>query len=389
MLISRNFVGQLKYFMSGIYIHIPFCKQACYYCNFHFSTSFDSYRSEMIASICKELELKKSVFKNVKVDTVYFGGGTPSLLENNEIDAILLSLHSNYETKSVKEMTIEANPEDVSLQKLKFWKSKGIDRVSLGVQSFFEEDLEQMNRVHDSQQAIHAIERIKSVGFDNFSIDFMFALPLLSDKQLIKNLDKVINLDVPHISCYNLTLEEQTALTQLIKKGKIEELNQDKSVRQFQLIMEKLGDNKYLQYEISNYAKSGYKSKHNSAYWEQKQYIGIGPSAHSFYNNIRTFNIANNMEYIKKIESDSDYYKIEELTERDFFNEFIMTRLRTAKGINIRDIELLFPMFIKGFKAKTAVFLRAGQLAFFGDEYRLTNEGKLMADYIASEFFEV
>ncbi len=375
--------------MSGIYIHIPFCKQACYYCNFHFSTSFESYRSEMIASICTELEYKKSVFKNVKVRTVYFGGGTPSLLENHEIDAILLSLHSNYETNSVEEMTIEANPEDISLQKLKHWKSKGINRVSLGVQSFFEEDLEQMNRVHDSKQAIHAIEYIKLAGFDNFSIDFMFALPLLSDKQLIKNLDKVIELDVPHISCYNLTVEEQTALIQLIKKGKIEELSQEKSIRQFQLIMEKLSNHKYLQYEISNYAKSGYKSKHNSAYWEQKQYIGIGPSAHSFYNNVRTFNIANNIGYIKKIESGSDYYETEELTEKDFFNEFVMTRLRTSKGLNVRELELLFPMYIEGFRAKTATFLRAGQLAFFGDEYRLTNQGKLMADYITSEFFEI
>ncbi len=343
----------------------------------------------MIASICTELEYKKSVFKNVKVRTVYFGGGTPSLLENHEIDAILLSLHSNYETNSVEEMTIEANPEDISLQKLKHWKSKGINRVSLGVQSFFEEDLEQMNRVHDSKQAIQAIEYIKLAGFDNFSIDFMFALPLLSDKQLIKNLDKVIELDVPHISCYNLTVEEQTALIQLIKKGKIEELSQEKSIRQFQLIMEKLSNHKYLQYEISNYAKSGYKSKHNSAYWEQKKYIGIGPSAHSFYNNVRTFNIANNMDYIKKIESGSDYYETEELTEKDFFNEFVMTRLRTSKGLNVRELELLFPMYIEGFRAKTATFLRAGQLAFFGDEYRLTNQGKLMADYITSEFFEV
>jgi len=375
--------------MAGIYIHIPFCKQACYYCNFHFSTSFEGYRGEMIASICTELEYKKSVFKEVKVRTVYLGGGTPSILENNEIDSIFLALHSNYEMDSVEEITIEANPEDVSLKKLKHWKLNGINRVSLGVQSFFEEDLEQMNRVHDSKQALKAIEYIKLVGFNNFSIDFMFALPLLSDKQLIKNLEKVIELDVPHISCYNLTIEEQTALIQLIKKGKIEDLSQEKSIRQFQLIMEKLSDNKYLQYEISNYAKNGYKSRHNSAYWEQKQYLGIGPSAHSFYNNIRTFNIANNSDYIRKIECGSDYYETEELTERDFFNEFVMTRLRTSKGLNVRELELLFPNYIEGFKAKTAVFLRAGQLAFFGDEYRLTKEGKLMADYIASEFFEV
>ncbi len=375
--------------MAGIYIHIPFCKQACYYCNFHFSTSFESYRSEMIASICAELKLKKSIFKGVNIQTVYFGGGTPSLLENHEIDSILLVLYDNYELSSVEEITIEANPEDVSLKKLKHWKSKGINRVSLGVQSFFEDDLQQMNRVHDSKQALQAIEYIKSAGFDNFSIDFMFALPLLSDQQLIKNLDKVIELNVPHISCYNLTVEEQTALIQLIKKGKVEELSQEKSIRQFQLIMEKLSNHKYLQYEISNYAKQGYKSKHNSAYWEQKPYIGVGPSAHSFYQNIRTHNIPSNTGYIKKINGEGDYFETEELTEKDFFNEFVMTRLRTSKGINIREIELLFPMYFDAFKAKTVVFLRSGQLAFFGEEYRLTKEGKLMADYIASEFFEV
>ncbi len=343
----------------------------------------------MIASICTELKHKKNVFKGVNVKTVYFGGGTPSLLENHEIDSLFLALYHNYELSSVEEITIEANPEDVSLQKLKYWKSKGINRVSLGVQSFFEDDLQQMNRAHDSKQALQAIEDIKLAGFDNFSIDFMFALPLLSNQQLIKNLDKVIELNVPHISCYNLTVEEQTALMQLIQKGKVEELSQEKSIRQFQLIMEKLSSHKYLHYEISNYAKQGYKSMHNSGYWEQKPYLGVGPSAHSFYQSIRTHNISSNTGYIKKIKSGFDYFETEELTEKDFFNEFVMTRLRTSKGLNIRDIELLFPMYLDNFKAKTVDFLRAGQLAFFGEEYRLTKEGKLMADYIASEFFEV
>ena len=375
--------------MAGIYIHIPFCKQACYYCNFHFSTSFENYRNDMISAICKEIEMKSIVFKGVSVRTIYFGGGTPSLLENYEIDKVLEALFSNYETGSVDEITIEANPEDISFNKLNHWRSKGVNRISLGVQSFFDEDLKQMNRIHDSTQAIKAIENIRLAKFDNFSVDFMFALPLLSDEQLIKNLEKVLELDVPHISCYNLTVEEQTALIQLIKKGKIEDLSQEKSVRQFKLIMQKLSDHKYLQYEISNYAKEGFKSKHNSAYWQQKQYIGIGPSAHSFYNNMRINNISSNMDYINKINNGTAYYEIEKLTEKDFFNEFIMTRLRTSKGLDIRELELLFPAYIDAFKSKTATFLRAGQLAFFGDEYRLTEKGKLMADYIASEFFEV
>jgi len=375
--------------MAGIYLHIPFCKQACHYCNFHFSTTFDSYREDMINAICKEIELKKSIFDGVPVKTIYFGGGTPSILTPSEIDEIFFALNTNYDTNQVEEITFEMNPEDVSDEKLQHLKSKGVNRISLGVQSFFKDDLEQMNRAHSAKQAEEAIHAIKNSGFDNYSIDFMFALPLLSNEQLEKNLDKAIELQVPHISCYNLTIEEQTALLHLIKKGKIEELNEEKSIQQFELIMDKLGAHRYLQYEISNYALEGYKSKHNSAYWEQKAYIGIGPSAHSFYNSMRTHNIANNKKYINEINLEGDYYEIEELTEQDFFNEFIMTRLRTSKGLDIRDLEILFPHYIDAFKEKTSDFLRGGQLAFFGDEYRLTKQGKMMADYIASEFFEV
>lgn len=375
--------------MAGIYIHIPFCNQACHYCNFHFSTTFESYRSEMIEALCMELVLKKEIFTGTTISTIYFGGGTPSLLTNEELDDIFFAINTNYETGSVKEITIEANPEDIHADKLNHWKTKGISRVSLGVQSFFDDDLSQMNRAHNGSEAEKAIESIRAAGFDNFSVDFMFALPLLTDEQLLKNLKKAIALKVPHISCYNLTIEEQTALLQLIKKGKIEDLSEEKSIQQFELIMRELGSHRYLQYEISNYALEGYKSMHNSAYWEQKAYIGIGPSAHSFYNSMRTHNIANNKGYINEINSGGDYFEIEELSEKDFFNEFIMTRLRTSKGLDIRDLEILFPDFVTAFKAKTSDFLRGGQLAFFGDEYRLTPKGKLMADYIASEFFEV
>lgn len=375
--------------MAGIYIHIPFCNQACHYCNFHFSTTFESYRGEMIGAICKELELKKSIFNSEEIQTIYFGGGTPSLLTNEEVDDIFFAINTNYDTGKVEEITIEANPEDISSEKLQHWRSKGINRVSLGVQSFFEDDLEQMNRVHTSMQAEEAIQLIKSAGFDNYSIDFMFALPLLSDEQLIKNLDKAIELKVPHISCYNLTVKEQTALLELIKKGKIEDLSEEKSIRQFELIMDKLGENRYLQYEISNYALEGYKSQHNSSYWEQKAYIGIGPSAHSFYNSMRAHNVANNKNYINEVYNEGEYFEIEELTEQDFFNEFIMTRLRMSKGLDIRDLEILFPKYVDTFKERTSEFLRGGQLAFFGDEYRLTKKGKLIADYIAGEFFEV
>lgn len=375
--------------MAGIYIHIPFCKQACHYCNFHFSTTFEDYRENMINAICKELEYKKEIFLDKEISTIYFGGGTPSLLTQEELDAIFFAINTNYNTGAVVEVTIEANPDDISEEKLNQWKVKGINRISLGVQSFFEEDLEQMNRSHTAQQAHNAITAIKDAGFVNFSIDFMFALPLLTDNQLEKNLEIAVNYQVPHISCYNLTIEEQTALLHLIKKGKIEDLSEDKSVNQFELVMRTLGKHKYHQYEISNYAQEGFKSRHNSAYWAQKAFIGVGPSAHSFYNSIRSFNISNNQKYIQEIHEKGAYFELEELTENEFYNEFVLTRLRTSKGVDIRELEILFPNYVNRFKENTVEFLRGGLLSFFGDEYRLTQKGKLMADYVASELFEV
>ena len=375
--------------MAGVYIHIPFCKQACHYCNFYFSTTFEKYRSELVAALVQEMKLKSLLFKGKEVETIYFGGGTPSLLIEEEFRTIFNGLKESFKIGKVEEVTIEANPDDVTVENLAIWQSYGINRISLGVQSFFEDDLEQMNRSHSSKQAHKAIKRIKESGIDNYSVDFMFALPLLSNEQLEKNLQIAIDYKVPHVSCYNLTIKEQTALMALIKKGKIEDLSEEKSIQQFKIVMNRLGSNRYHQYEISNYALEGYQSKHNSSYWYQKPYLGIGPSAHSFYESKRTFNISSISKYIKLLGEGKDYFEVEELTEKEFFNEFIMTRLRTSKGLDRRDLEIIFPKFVDAFKEKTSNYLRGGQLAFFGDEYRLTPEGKLMADYITSEFFEV
>lgn len=375
--------------MAGVYIHIPFCKQARHYCNFYFSTTFEKYRSELVAALVQEMKLKSLLFKGKEVETIYFGGGTPSLLIEEEFRTIFNGLKESFNIGKVEEVTIEANPDDVTVENLAIWQSYGINRISLGVQSFFEDDLEQMNRSHSSKQAHNAIKRIKESGIDNYSVDFMFALPLLSNEQLEKNLQIAIDYKVPHVSCYNLTIKEQTALMALIKKGKIEDLSEEKSIQQFKIVMNRLGSNRYHQYEISNYALEGYQSKHNSSYWYQKPYLGIGPSAHSFYESKRTFNISSISKYIKLLGEGKDYFEVEELTEKEFFNEFIMTRLRTSKGLDRRDLEIIFPKFVDAFKEKTSNYLRGGQLAFFGDEYRLTPEGKLMADYITSEFFEV
>jgi len=375
--------------MAGVYIHIPFCKQACHYCNFYFSTTFQKYRSELVAALVQEMKLKSLLFKGKEVETIYFGGGTPSLLIEEEFRTIFNGLKESFNISKVEEVTIEANPDDVTVENLAIWQSYGINRISLGVQSFFENDLEQMNRSHSSKQAHNAIKRIRESGIDNYSVDFMFALPLLSNEQLEKNLQIAIDYKVPHVSCYNLTIKEQTALMALIKKGKIEDLSEEKSIQQFKIVMNRLGSNRYHQYEISNYALEGYQSKHNSSYWYQKPYLGIGPSAHSFYESKRSFNISSISKYIKLLGEGKDYFEVEELTEKEFFNEFIMTRLRTSKGLDRRDLEIIFPKFVDAFKEKTSNYLRGGQLAFFGDEYRLTPEGKLMADYITSEFFEV
>lgn len=371
--------------MAGIYIHIPFCKQACHYCNFHFSTTFEKYRERMISSICSELKLKSNLFKDKEINTIYFGGGTPSLLEKEELKAIFTALNEHYKTDKVEEITIEVNPDDVTAERIKDYVAIGINRVSLGVQSFFEDDLSQMNRAHSSEQAHNSIKLIREGGIENISIDFMFALPLLTDEQLEKNLQIAIDYKIPHISAYNLTVKEQTALVQLIKKGKIEDISEDKSINQFELIMNKLSKHRYHQYEISNYALEGYQSQHNSSYWFQKPYLGIGPSAHSFFDSKRTHNIANNTVYMDGVEKGEGYFETEELSEKDFFNEFVLTRLRTSKGIDVRDLEILFPKFVEEFKSGTGEFLRGGYLAFFGDEYRLMPKGKIIADHIASE----
>jgi oxygen-independent coproporphyrinogen-3 oxidase len=343
----------------------------------------------MVLAIKKELALKKDILGSQKINTIYFGGGTPSLLNYDELKLIMDEVYAIYNCDEVSEITLEANPDDVNTTNINNWKKVGVNRISLGVQSFFNDDLKQMNRAHDSNQAHEAIKLLRENNITNISVDFMFALPLLTTEQLEKNLQFAINYKIPHISCYNLTLEEQTALVRMIKEGSIENLSEDKSIEQFQFIMDKLGSNKYHQYEISNYALEGYKSQHNSAYWAQKPYIGIGPSAHSFYNSCRSANISNNTGYMKGVENETEYFEIENLTDSQFFNEFILTRLRTSKGICNEDLKILFPQYIEAFREATNDFIRNGDMAYFGDEYRLMPQGKLIADHIASELFVI
>ena len=372
--------------MAGIYLHIPFCKKKCHYCNFHFSTTYEKYRERMIQAMLQEIRQQKSKF-NFPIHTIYFGGGTPSLLSPTEILAFIKEIKLHFKVASDAEITLEANPDDITPELALLWFQNGINRLSIGIQSFFQENLVAMNRAHNQQQAIDAVKMIRDAGFTNFSIDLMFALPGLSDEMWRQNLQTAIDLKVPHLSCYNLTIEEQSTLIQLIKQKKMPELSEQSSVAQFKIAMEMLEKSGYHQYEISNYALPGKESKHNSAYWDNQEYLGIGPSAHSYWKRKRYYNVANNTKYIKGIEENLPISTTENLTPENIFNEYILTQLRTSKGVNLAELELLNPSFFKLIQKilQKLQFLKKVQIS--NDQLTLTQDGKFIADQISSELF--
>ncbi|MEO5782422.1 MAG: radical SAM family heme chaperone HemW [Ginsengibacter sp.] len=381
--------------MSGIYFHIPFCKQACHYCNFHFSTSLKQ-KDEMIDAMVNEIKTPSQpppVGEEKEMETIYFGGGTPSLLNAEEIKKLLTAVYQKYNVDGDAEITLEANPDDITAIKLAEWKSVGINRLSIGIQSFNQEDLEWMNRVHNAEQALHCIELVKSAGFQNYSVDFIYGTPTLSDDDWKKNIQTIIDLDVPHISCYALTVESNTVLQKMITLKKKEEVDPEKQASQFLLLMGWLQDAGYEHYEISNFAKPGYKSKHNSRYWQHKTYIGIGPSAHSFDGNARRWNVSNNALYIQSLQKNNIPYEEERLSEVQKLNEYIMTSLRTIEGIDLDFIEKIFG-------GEKKIKLQAASIKYIqnhkllpiaigttNNKLVLTNEGKLFADGIAADLF--
>ena len=333
--------------MAGFYIHIPFCKQACYYCNFHFSTS-ENNRKEITGSLIKEIKLRReAIEKNgnselavlssaeEKIETIYFGGGTPSLLSPDEIFSIISAIKINYQVVPGAEVTLEANPDDIHSEKLVVWKNSGINRLSIGIQSFIERDLKWMNRAHNVEQAINSINLSLDAGFENFSIDLIFGTPGLTDQEWKKNIQTVIDLNVPHVSAYALTVEPKTALEKMIELKKKENVNNEVQAKQFLILMEMMRRAGYEHYEISNFAKPGFRSRHNSSYWQGEKYIGIGPSAHSFNGNERSWNVANNQIYIKSLEQNQIESEKEILTSAQKLNEYVMTSLRTIEGMNL------------------------------------------------------
>lgn len=377
--------------MTGIYIHIPFCKQACNYCNFHFSTSL-RYKNELLAALLKETELQKDYLQSETVETIYFGGGTPSLLTIEELKLQLEKLSEVFDISTGAEVTLEANPDDIDEDKLTGWKEIGINRLSIGVQSFFEEDLLWMNRAHNAQQAIDNLQ-LAAKQFDNITIDLIYGHPLLTNEKWRHNVEQVISLNIPHISCYALTVEPKTPLQRLILEKKKENIQQEKQADQFLLLMQWLQDAGYEHYEISNFSKPGFRSRHNTSYWQGKNYLGLGPSAHSFDGKSRQWNISNNNIYIESLSKNEIPFEKEILTPVQQLNEYIMTSLRTKEGLNLERVRSSafghdsHRDHSQDLEIRSQKFINEGTMILKENTLILTKEGKLFADGIAADLF--
>ena len=374
--------------MSGIYIHIPFCKKACHYCDFHFSTSL-KYADEMVESICKEIKMKKDRISR-QVGSIYFGGGTPSILPQAALQKIFDTINHTFSVDTGAEITIETNPDDLTSQKLKELKQLPVNRFSVGVQSFYNEDLIWMNRAHNADEAENCIKRSQDAGFENLTLDLIYGYPLLTDAKWLSNINKAIELAVPHLSAYALTVEPKTALAHTIKNKQQIPVSDSQSAAQFVILMEKLLASGFDHYEISNFAKPDRYAVHNTNYWKGVNYIGIGPSAHGFDGQNRYMNPANNALYMETIESNKLPEVIELLNLNDRFNEYIMTSLRTMWGTDLQKINDDFGKdFLEQTKHNILGLKDKDWLIYDGDKVKLSEQGKLFADHIASELFIV
>lgn len=373
--------------MAGIYIHIPFCKKACNYCNFHFSTSLKQ-KNELIDALLKEADLRKDYLGQQQVETIYFGGGTPSILEVSELQAILHIIQTDFNVVMAPEITLEANPDDISAEKIDAWRNAGINRLSIGIQSFFQADLEWMNRAHSARQAIDSIAIARAGGINNLTIDLIYGTPQLTDEQWIHNLETAVEAGVKHLSCYALTVEPTTLLDQHIRTKRIGELDPEQQARQFSIMVHYLESTGFEHYEISNFAVPGFRSKHNSSYWKGAHYLGLGPSAHSFNGHQRSWNIANNALYIQSVNAGTPKQEMEELSETMRLNEYVMTSCRTLEGISLIHFADTFGIEQKKLlENKAAKFIAQGRMHKLDDRLVLSKEGRLFADGIAAELF--
>lgn len=372
--------------MAGIYIHIPFCKKACHYCNFHFSTSFQLQRS-FVTALLQEIELQKSYLSKA-VSTIYFGGGTPSVLPSADIKNIIFCLQRNFIIEDTAEITLEANPDDITMEKLLEWKQIGINRLSIGIQSFIQEDLIWMNRAHNAQQAFDCITLAQKAGFNNLTIDLIYGSSTLSDEDWERNVETAINLKIPHLSCYALTVEPKTALDKMIKQKVLADIDAEKQARHFELLMQWMNEAGYEHYEISNFAKPNFRSRHNSSYWQGKSYLGLGPSAHSFNGVSRQWNISNNAIYIQSLSKGLIPFEVEILTIQQQLNEYIMTSLRTIEGISLQKVKQNFGEDKYEDLVKTARnHVNYSHLTIENNYLKTTAKGRLFADGIASDLF--
>jgi oxygen-independent coproporphyrinogen-3 oxidase len=375
--------------MAGIYLHIPFCRKACHYCNFHFSTQIEHIDS-FINALLKEMVLQKKYLNDNLIDTLYIGGGTPSLLNSAQLDKILDGINANFKMDTAIEFTLEANPDDIDLAKTKMWMSKGINRLSIGIQSFQEEALTWMNRAHNTQQSHHAIELAKAAGIHNISTDLIYGTPHLTDEALIKDIEILNNYAIPHISCYALTVEEKTVLHNLILKKKIENMDAEKQARHFEIVVDNLTGKGFEHYEISNFAMPGHRSRHNSNYWKGVPYLGLGPSAHSFNTLSRQWNIANNNLYIKSLAENKVPYEVENLDTVTQYNEYMMISLRLQDGFDLAEIEKRFGnAFTQHTQNIITGLLANNKLVPTHNGYTIIKEARFLADGIASDFFIV
>jgi oxygen-independent coproporphyrinogen-3 oxidase len=375
--------------MAGIYIHIPFCKKACHYCNFHFSTTFESYRSRMIDAIVKEIEQRAFELNHQNIQSIYFGGGTPSLLSKTEFYLIYHTILQYFTIEANPEITLEANPDDLTDDYLQMLSTTPINRLSIGIQSFFDEDLQYMNRAHNSTQALQSLSKALELGFE-VSCDLIYGTPSLSNTQWQENLKILTDLKVGHISAYALTVEPTTALNSLIQRKKMVAPDETVAARQMEILMQHLSVAAYEHYEISNFALPGKRAVHNSSYWKGIPYLGIGPSAHSYDGASRSWNIAENMTYIKAIENGNHYRETENLTPEDRHNEYIMTAIRTIEGIHLVYLEQQFGSKVaEEFQENIQHFIQNGWIIVSEQFYKLSQQGKLYTDYISSQLFKL
>ncbi len=373
--------------MAGIYIHIPYCKQACYYCDFHFSASLIK-KKEMVQALVKELQFRKDELK-APIETIYFGGGTPSLLTLDEIQVLLNTVYDNFLVSADPEITLEANPDDLHSEKIFQLSQTNINRLSIGIQSFHDKDLQLMNRAHHAQEALDCIKEAKKY-FENISIDLIYGIPGLTNEQWQKNLEIAIDFNVPHISSYALTVEPKTALEKFIRVGKIPPVEEKQSKEHYLILLDRMEASGFINYEFSNFGKEGYFSKNNTAYWNGKSYLGIGPSAHSFNGTTRSWNVRNNTQYIKSLAIDQLPSEKETLNVSDSYNEYIMTGLRTMWGVSLDKVEKDFgPQYKSYCLEQLKEPLQNELIEVKNNILTVTKKGKFLSDGIASNLFWV